>query len=628
MANQATQSGETVLPVSARVMASVAGLTGVVLGIGSKAAIVMLAIWAIVATIITMSSRGFSARRNPFGATAFAAIVILSMYAAVSALWAINASAAFNAGVLLLITAVLAFLLVWSFEELPDAVVVLNAGWFVIGFVVGSLILLFEVLTDYALIRFFLNAMPFIRPARNSMIIVQNGLVTDIARPFGNWSVAGLNMMLWPVILMTHVMWPGRRGWVVIAAIVLLLLAATFSSEHQTSMLTIFASAVVFAISWRLKRLVSAAMIAGLAMASLASVPLAQLAHDKLELQRYGWLSQSLQGRIIVWATTAERVHEHPIVGIGAHNTAELRALTPKVDKAPGAVMAPTLSMHAHNNYLQIWLELGAVGALIVFAIGYFTISRIADLPERTAPYGYATASVGLLQSLATWNFWHSWYQAAFLLAFATFVLARRVAGLGQDGGPRIAFSDVWLPARLNAAVRRSSRRPIVGAVAAIVVATAAGWALIPSRVVEVSGDSFNLALRLTQRDATMLGGRELQLSASMMVDVDEKFALQVVTSNGVATSDWVRSGGWQPISLTARLAKEDVVTSIRFVHTRPTGRPGRVRIKDLSLTADGYAIDLAGRELLDAAIRSRLPPRWAFEGAMGSLRAPVVDRD
>ena len=79
---------------------------------------------------------------------------------------------------------------------------------------------------------------------------------------------------------------------------------------------------------------------------------------------------------------------------------------------------------HPHNVFLQIWLELGAVGAVIVSAVlyggGKWVLSKGFSRPLMTALAGIIAAS--LVSFLIEASFWQVWRLAA--IVFACFGLA------------------------------------------------------------------------------------------------------------------------------------------------------------------------------------------------------------
>ena len=98
---------------------------------------------------------------------------------------------------------------------------------------------------------------------------------------------------------------------------------------------------------------------------------------------------------------------------------------------------------------LQIWLELGAVGAGLLIIAGLMILRDISRMNPDAAPFGYATAAMVFIQSVATWDLWHVWVQAAFVMAFCMLFLGNRIVAVTTKSGS-VRFAEIWLPDRLK----------------------------------------------------------------------------------------------------------------------------------------------------------------------------------
>src|SRR6185295_2346039 len=107
---------------------------------------------------------------------------------------------------------------------------------------------------------------------------------------------------------------------------------------------------------------------------------------------------------VLIWRFVSERIAERPVLGWGLNSS---RAIPGGKDgPMPGTELLP---LHPHNAYLQVWLELGAVGSGIVgamLALMIFTMRRrFTDWSEQGLALGALTAALtcgavgyGLLQ--------------------------------------------------------------------------------------------------------------------------------------------------------------------------------------------------------------------------------------
>jgi len=113
-----------------------------------------------------------------------------------------------------------------------------------------------------------------------------------------------------------------------------------------------------------------------------------------MNLQTAEWLRGSFRARIIIWEYTAERVLDHPWLGIGAASTPALREPRDQSEKPSGYVYPRNTGQHAHNMFLQTWYELGAAGVLLIAIAGAIVAFRIALLPIETQPFAAASFAV------------------------------------------------------------------------------------------------------------------------------------------------------------------------------------------------------------------------------------------
>ncbi|NOT73016.1 MAG: O-antigen ligase family protein [Hyphomicrobium sp.] len=421
--------------------------------VGSKAAAIVLAIWAVIMLACVIRQRSDWTRlwadllAPSVPVALFLAFATLS---ASSALWAHAPDAALKSGALLGMVIILGCVLRLGLDRLSPHGAMLVAGWFVIGLVGGCLLLFAELYSNFGIFRWAMATFPDIRPPKNSMIVVKGQDVNLIHRAFANWSVAGLNLLTWPSLLILSA--AVARRWRVAACLALIAvsLAVTFTSDHETSKIAVGLSAVVFAISLRAGAKTRSAAILTIVALVLSVVPLAQIAYSRLELQNAAWAQFTLKERFKIWGNVSENVWKAPVLGIGANNTTieHTQKLKPSNRTWP--------SHHPHNMVLQIWLELGAAGAALLIAAAALSVTGVGRLHPSAISFGFATLAMAAVQSMATWNLWHEWIQSMFMMSFCILMLGNRVV-TDQAAGLSAAFSKIWLPERLRHVLSKRS---------------------------------------------------------------------------------------------------------------------------------------------------------------------------
>ena len=78
------------------------------------------------------------------------------------------------------------------------------------------------------------------------------------------------------------------------------------------------------------------------------------------------WLPNAARAEVILWEYTAEQTLIRPLLGVGVDSTPRLSAkqkATLTRERPEGLIYPRTMGHHAHDIFLQTWLQLGAVGA-------------------------------------------------------------------------------------------------------------------------------------------------------------------------------------------------------------------------------------------------------------------------
>lgn len=126
--------------------------------------------------------------------------------------------------------------------------------------------------------------------------------------------------------------------------------------------------------------------------------------------------------RLAIWQFTADKIFEKPFLGWGVGIS---RALPGGKDFfQPGTEFLPS---HPHNHILQMWLELGVAGALVLAFLQFLLVREIAKLPSKGATacamIFYGTVFVILQLSHNVWHhWWITWVGACSVLLWRTLI--------------------------------------------------------------------------------------------------------------------------------------------------------------------------------------------------------------
>jgi O-antigen ligase len=237
-----------------------------------------------------------------------------------------------------------------------------------------------------------------------------------------NRGMTALALLLWPA---AAALWPRSRAkaMALLAAGGLTLLAG----PQMAAKLAFVAALGLAALVWFLGRRLRAALVA-LAVAVSLGTPLAVgLLPDAAELQAKK-VTSSISHRTQIWSFAAERIAERPLLGWGFDASRDI----PGGERlAPGTV-ANVMPLHPHNGVLQVWLELGAVGAALLGALIAAAFWRAASL---AAPPARAAACATIMSAVAigcvSYGIWQTQWLAVLGLIAAFLVAAVRAPGDG-----------------------------------------------------------------------------------------------------------------------------------------------------------------------------------------------------
>lgn len=113
-----------------------------------------------------------------------------------------------------------------------------------------------------------------------------------------------------------------------------------------------------------------------------------------------------------IWAFASARIMERPIWGWGFEAS---RSFTDQQQHLDGVIFA-NIPLHTHSGSMQIWLEFGAIGALLV-ALAVLLAARCAMRAlgnDRLACAGAAAAaSAAMIHFNVSYGAWQEWWLAA-----------------------------------------------------------------------------------------------------------------------------------------------------------------------------------------------------------------------
>ncbi|MBM3542927.1 MAG: O-antigen ligase family protein [Alphaproteobacteria bacterium] len=352
--------------------------------------------------------------------SALSACLVFALYIFINASWALDQGAALSKAALLLGAILIVFAGAPIFAGLSGWQIRRTAVAFVAGALLGALYLMLELITEAALTRAFMNAMAIL-PERAKHIAVVKGEVKSINLSEFNQNITLLTFHLWPGVLILSAVKNIPYRTLAIILFTLAFAIPILVSEHDSSIVALFGSILVFFVARFWSRATIRALAALWCLGFVLILPLNFLAYNA-QLHLAEPLPASHRARIIIWEYTSERTLERPLFGIGMDSTPgmhpdpPLKTAPSQREKPEGFVFKRTTAHHAHNIFLQSWYELGLIGAILLATTGVLVVMRIDLLPPRAQPYAAAAfAAFALIASFA-WGMWQTWFMCAVAL--------------------------------------------------------------------------------------------------------------------------------------------------------------------------------------------------------------------
>lgn len=205
-----------------------------------------------------------------------------------------------------------------------------------------------------------------------------------------------------------------RGRWLVAAALLALTGAAMLRSDSEAAALGLAVGLATYGIA-RLasKRAFLALAASGLALGlALAPVEGDLLARFLPEAVHERLSNSSTQGRVAIARSFGAVVAIEPWAGTGFGASARLA-------EAPAMqVLAPEMRRmiefgHPHNAFLQVWAELGFVGAFLAGLVLFLTLRAVALLPREPFALSLALIAAAAAVAFVGHGAWQGWWTAA-----------------------------------------------------------------------------------------------------------------------------------------------------------------------------------------------------------------------
>lgn len=226
-------------------------------------------------------------------------------------------------------------------------------------------------------------------------------------------------LLFWPVVrLLDAWKFPGRN--ILIALIALMIVAGA----HLTGADAPIAAMVLAGVAWLGVRLVGKPFVRAMipiVSAIFIFAPMVILWAVRSGL--FAWLHvlapPSWDHRLNIWAYAANLTVDHALRGWGFD----------------AARTFPGIPLHTHNAALQLWLELGSVGAALAAAFFAWILYRIvgwAGVSRRDAAMAAATLTAFLVIGGVSFGVWQEWWIALGVIAAIACSVAQKTSAAAK----------------------------------------------------------------------------------------------------------------------------------------------------------------------------------------------------
>jgi O-antigen ligase len=285
-----------------------------------------------------------------------------------------------------------------------------------IAFVLGAVIISADALTGYHL---------------QSFLVVANGTSSTKY----NRGVDYLVLIAWPLLARVS----SRRDWLGAFLITMSVVFALVFGLSATARVAALVGTVVLGSSLLSRRIVSNCLAAATTVTAIFTPLLLRVLAENRDivashLLLSPHLRQSGLHRLEIWDYMSARVFERPILGWGLWSS---KSVSIRPDELSQYLYANAQGIYPHNQWLQLWLETGAIGVALAAVLVLVILTRTRDtLAPNVQPFGYAAIASAFIISLTSFEITTDSWWAALVASAYLFRALDCHANSGTSFGP------------------------------------------------------------------------------------------------------------------------------------------------------------------------------------------------
>jgi O-antigen ligase len=358
-----------------------------------------------------------------------AVLTIFLILAAASSLWSLTPLSSFQAvwPVAAILFCTLSLAGIARATVAADQALVQKS--FLAGFFVGIILLLIESGLNRPLLRI-----------GSALLDLEVGAEKFKLKPAATIAV----LLFWPALIL---LCRKKISWIWLFVTVTLLFAMGMLVSSDVAILSLALGGIFFglgfwhsrATGWLLGVLMTISIITAPWLPSLVPDP-------RVSVSGIEYLPNSGIHRIFIWQTTARHIRERPWLGHGFDTSRNLYPqssftsfnLPKQTIGGLKEIRGEPIPLHPHNMVLQVWLELGAAGAILLLTVLLTILAalsrKLLGKIEQAAGYGFFVTM--LVVACVSYGAWQAWWLSAVGLCGVVFliVLPPDVKPIGDDG--------------------------------------------------------------------------------------------------------------------------------------------------------------------------------------------------
>jgi len=233
-----------------------------------------------------------------------------------------------------------------------------------------------------------------------------------------NWSLVILSFLVWPAL---YTLWSNKNKHL-IAPLMISVSFAILTSTSQSAMVALVLGCISLLISIKQPKVLLYGIGGTTIFGIFASPWLAQALFQLRPEIFINWTGASAAQRMELWDFVARKALEKPWLGWGIEATRHIKDF----DSAK-IFYSTTNIIHPHNFALQLWIELGLIGAISGALFIFLCTKNLLQRPVKQLPFITACFTALIAVNLVGYGVWQGWFLGSqFITAFVFITLTKQ----------------------------------------------------------------------------------------------------------------------------------------------------------------------------------------------------------